>query len=185
MRIAPNSRFAVPGTDLHYRIDIPLEHVQPLGRRQRQHPPDQRQIDAVRAVCRFIQRALFIWFQGSLHCEPRYQTRARDTLPDGWRLARTRCSQRQYRHLLRSGNRDDSRVILRWMDQRQRQSTSPRAPQWRKPGKLIREAIEFHFEGMRLHGEVVPAPPGSSSKLRFRRKKAAAGSPERPYCHPR
>jgi len=24
--------------------------------------------------------------------------------------------------------------------------------------KLIREAIEFHIEGMRLHGEKVPAP---------------------------
>jgi predicted RNase H-like HicB family nuclease len=24
--------------------------------------------------------------------------------------------------------------------------------------QLIREAIEFHIEGMRLHGEVVPAP---------------------------
>jgi predicted RNase H-like HicB family nuclease len=32
--------------------------------------------------------------------------------------------------------------------------------------QLIREAIEFHIEGMRLHDEEVPEPPGPQSATR-------------------
>ena len=42
--------------------------------------------------------------------------------------------------------------------------------------QLIRQAIEFHIEGMRLHGEEVPPPPTSSSRLKFRPDKAASAS---------
>jgi predicted RNase H-like HicB family nuclease len=32
--------------------------------------------------------------------------------------------------------------------------------------ELMREAIEFHIEGMRLHGEEVPAPHSRASSVR-------------------
>lgn len=32
--------------------------------------------------------------------------------------------------------------------------------------KLMREAIEFHIEGMRLHGEEAPAPNSRASSVR-------------------
>jgi predicted RNase H-like HicB family nuclease len=32
--------------------------------------------------------------------------------------------------------------------------------------ELMREAIEFHIEGMRLHGEEVPAPHSKASSVR-------------------
>jgi len=32
--------------------------------------------------------------------------------------------------------------------------------------ELMREAVEFHIEGMRLHGEVVPPPSTCVSKVR-------------------
>jgi predicted RNase H-like HicB family nuclease len=33
--------------------------------------------------------------------------------------------------------------------------------------QLIREAIEFHIEGMRLHGEAVPEPTAHIEKVRI------------------
>jgi predicted RNase H-like HicB family nuclease len=33
--------------------------------------------------------------------------------------------------------------------------------------ELMREAIEFHIEGMRLHGEEVPAPHSRASSVRI------------------
>jgi len=38
--------------------------------------------------------------------------------------------------------------------------------------QLIREAIEFHLEGMRLHGEAILTPQRMLNRLRFRRDEA-------------
>jgi HicA toxin of bacterial toxin-antitoxin, len=51
----------------------------------------------------------------------------------GWRLARTRGSHRQYHHPTQPGT-----VTL--------------------AGKLIREAIPFHLEGLRGNGDPIPEP---------------------------
>src|SRR6476619_2141287 len=46
-RICRKSGFRVPGTDPQYGINILLKSFQTLSRRERKHPADQGEIDAV------------------------------------------------------------------------------------------------------------------------------------------
>src|SRR2546426_474897 len=49
-RICRKSGFRVPGTDAQYGIDILLKRCQTLGRCERQHPADQREVDTVLGI---------------------------------------------------------------------------------------------------------------------------------------
>jgi predicted RNA binding protein YcfA (HicA-like mRNA interferase family) len=61
----------------------------------------------------------------------------------GWELVRTRGSHRQYHHPVKPGTVTIAGHPSLDLDPRTQAS---------------REAIEFHIEGMRLDGEVVPPP---------------------------
>jgi predicted RNA binding protein YcfA (HicA-like mRNA interferase family)/predicted RNase H-like HicB family nuclease len=115
---------------------------------------------------------------------------------DGWRLARTKGSQRQYHHPAKPGtvtvashpsghsSRNVEQYIkagraeMKYLVVYEKSPTSWGAYVPDLPGlgvaattldevkELIRETIEFHVEGMREHGDPIPAPAATTEYIR-------------------
>jgi predicted RNase H-like HicB family nuclease/predicted RNA binding protein YcfA (HicA-like mRNA interferase family) len=114
---------------------------------------------------------------------------------DGWRLARTKGSHHQYRHpskpgtvTCRSGLSGHSarnieqysqagRIQMKYLVIYEKSETGWGAYAPDLPGlgvaattldevkELIREAMEFHLEGMRQHGDPIPAPSATTEYI--------------------
>ena len=84
---------------------------------------------------------------------------------DGWQLARTRGSHRQFHHPVKPGRAQMKYLVIYEKSGSGWGAYVPDLPGLGVAGstldevkQLMREAIDFHLEGMREHGDPIPEP---------------------------